>query len=252
MNLKLLMSFFIGLTLVLTTPLPLYACGGGGNGEGRQPGDSGAVLGLVFIDPSASDGFSWDGEWLGGVAGGTVDIDNLQAYRRLTPRERAAMEQRISQADADFWTTMGRVYGGVETIGQYAADAGKVAIWGIAIGVAYPYLVPAKAVTVGKGTLVALATARGAADGYAASVDRGDGTEVSSAVFSGTVGGAVEIYTPGGPVVGIIVGETLGNATTRDMRNYSPKPNIGDAAMRDARVTRDPYTGRPYTAPVYQ
>lgn len=231
-----LVVFFAVLSLVVFVPVVSMACGGGGGGEGRQPGESSDGLGLsgfVFIDPSSAGEMN--------IAGGTLDINNIPEYTPLTPRERMELQQRINQSDAAFWTAMGQLAGAGEVVSEVGAFGGKVAGWVLAFT---PAGLPVK---------IAIATARGAADGYASSVEKGDGKEASQAAFSGIVAGTVEgVTSQANPLVGIIAGEIAGNLSTSDAPNRAPGPNIGDMAMQEAKVTHDPYTGRAFTTPVYK
>lgn len=233
------------LCLFLSFPAATWACGGGGGGggEGRQPGESSDDLGLpggasglsgfVFIDPSSTGEMS--------IAGGTIDINNIPEYTPLTPRERMEMQERINRSEAAFWTAMGHLAHGGEVVSEVAAFGGKAAGWVLAFT---PAGLPVK---------IAIASVRGAADGYAASVEKGDGKEASQAAFSGIVAGTVEgVTSAANPLVGIVAGEVAGNLSTSDAPNRAPGPNIGDMAMEQAKVTRDPYTGREFAAPVYR
>ncbi|MCK9230593.1 MAG: hypothetical protein M0Q23_07135 [Syntrophales bacterium] len=238
-----LVVFFMVFSLVLSIPaVSIGGCGGGG-GSGRQQGDSsddpglpGSVSvksGFGFIDPSPL------GEL--GIANGTVDINNIPEFKPLTPREKKEMEQRINQADAAFWSSLGQAAEISEGVSKVAAGAGKVAGWGLAFT---PVGLPVK---------IAIVTARGAADGYAASLEKGSGDEASRAALSGAAAGVAEGLTSSvNPVVGIVAGEVVGSLSTSDVSNRAPEPNIGDMAMQDAKITHDPVTGRALTAPVYR
>ena len=233
-----LISGFLVLLVVLAVtflvPIAAMASGGGGDGEGGTP-LSGALelTGFVFIDPSSVGGMD--------IAGGTVDINNIPEYVPLTPREQFQIQQMINRSEANFWTAMGYLAGAGEVGSKIGALGGKVAGWVLAFT---PAGIPVK---------IAIAATRGVADGYASSVEKGDGKEASQATFSGIVSGTVEGVTSSfNPVVGIVAGEVAGNLANSEAPNRAPGPNIGDAAMRDARVTHDPYTGRAFTAPVYR
>lgn len=191
------------------------------------------LTGFVFIDPSSAGEMN--------IAGGTIDINNIPEYVPRTPREQFEIQQMINRSDSDFWTAMGYLAGAGEVGSEIGAFGGKVAGWVLAFT---PAGVPVK---------IAIAATRGAADGYASSVGKDDGKEASQATFSGVVAATVEASTSSlNPVVGIVAGEVAGNLANSEAPNRAPSPNIGDAAMQDAKVTHDPYTGRKFTTPVYK
>ena len=238
-----LISGFLVLLVVLaftfSVPIAAMAYGGDGDGDGdgdggdrSDPGDSG-LTGFVFIDPSSVGEMN--------IAGGTIDLNNIPEYTPLTPRERFELQQMLNQSDANFWAALGHLAQAGEAGSEIAAFGGKVAGWGLAFT---PVGVPVK---------IAIAATRGVADGYASSVEKGDGKEASQATFSGVVAATVEASTSSlNPVVGIVAGEVAGNLANSEAPNRAPGPNIGDAAMRDAEVTHDPYTGRKFPTPVYR
>lgn len=223
--------------LLLLTPASALAYGGGGGGGGGGNGggeggfgfDGMSTMDMGFFDPSSTGGMD--------IAGGTIDLNNLPEVQ-LTPQQQLELEAQIARMDAAFWNVGTPIVEGL-------AFAGQAAGWVLAFT---PAGLPVK---------IAISTTRGAADGYAASVERGDGKEAAQAAFSGTVGGLVEGATRDlnpalGILAGTLAGELANNAGNNASANRAPGYNIGDMAMDQARVTHDPYTGRQFNSPVYK
>ncbi len=204
---------FAVLLILLAIPAPALACGGGGGGGGEGGG-----FGFGSMDPG-----------LGDVAGGSLDLSNLPDFSQLTPQQIMEMQARAAHQDAAMWDS-------ATNIAERAAQAGKLAQWGMAI-MANPAYVT---------TQIALAAGRGGADGYARSAGHG--------ALGAILGGLIEGGTANlNPAIGIGAGELAGRGVTHAGTGPDVgKPTIGDAAMEQSRVTQTSFGAPMPGPPVYQ
>ncbi|MFW6005509.1 MAG: hypothetical protein ACOCPN_03425 [Desulfonatronovibrionaceae bacterium] len=220
-------------TMLLSAPGSVLAYGGGGGGGGGGTGGGGGgdlsldEWDIIFIDPEPVNEF--------GIIEGTIDLNNLPEPKQLTPQEKRELGSAIANRNAEFWNNFAPP--AIWTADKLAW-AGKFAGWYIAF------------TPVGIGMKVALSGTRGAADGYAAAAERGDGTEASQTAFSGIM--AIGVESIGlSPVKGIIVAEITSQAANNSMANKAPNPNIGQSIMDQSKVTHTPF-GTPMLNPVYK